>query len=148
MIEINIPNVGQIIGCWFPYDETPSPGKDFRPCLVLQVIKSIDNMVYLNMCYGTGQTSDSNKGVPAPWAFEVERGNKNNLPETTKFNLKKVAILPFADRFFKHPSNFKVSFSKFGSLTEDQTLIANKKIENYGGLASHLHSQRTLVIKK
>ena len=100
------------------------------------------------MCYGTGQSSDSNKGIPAPWAFEVSPGISNNLTQTTKFNLKNVAILPFEDRFFKHPLTFKKDFSKYGVLTENQTLIVNNKISKYGGLAKHLQEQRTIIIKK
>lgn len=108
MIEVTLPNVGSIIGCWFPYGEDliPKPGPDFRPCLILQVIRSIDQKVYLNVCYGTGQSSDSNKGIPAPWTFEVSSGGSNVLPETTKFILKKLAILPFEDKFFQTSFKF------------------------------------------
>lgn len=125
MITIQAPDVGSIVGCWFPFDcnnlTKPIPGPDFRPCLVLQVIKRIDKCtVDLLVCYGTGQTTDSNKISMSFSSIEIEKGQHNRLAETTKFDLKKFAILPFESCFFSPPGQPDVPFAKVGRLSENE----------------------------
>lgn len=131
MISLVAPDVGSIVGCWFPYNDTTpiTPGLDFRPCLVLEVIKKINSpYIYLLVCYGTGQTSDSNKGLAPSWAIEIESGDNNTLPETTRFNLRKSALLPLEDKFFKHPSKTN-PFLRMGGLTKTNLNIISEKLE-------------------
>lgn len=122
MITIQAPDVGSIVGCWFPYDGSHNPGPDFRPCLVLQVVKRMDkNTVDLVVCYGTGQTLDCNKITTSAWSIEIEKGCKNKLSETTRFNLKKVATLSFDSRFFSPPAPFaNLAYCRIGMLSDEE----------------------------
>lgn len=131
MINLIAPDVGSIVGCWFPYDDNdpPSPGTEFRPCLVLQIIKRIDKSnIHLLLSYGTGQSSAANKAIAPPWTIEIQPGDNNTLEETTRFNLKKLAVLPLENKFFKNlKSTQATSFSRFGHLSQtNQDLVVEK----------------------
>jgi len=148
MTIVSAPPVGSIVGCWFPYDSNPppNPGPDFRPCLILQVISRIDKAsLDMLVCYGTGQTSDCNKLTMNTYSIEVESGVSNNLPETTKFNLKKVAILPFEPRFFT-PKGQRVPYSRFGKLTPAQTDLVVDILAKAGVSANYSSHKNVCIV--
>jgi hypothetical protein len=152
MISQLTPDVGSIVGCWFPYDgiTPPMPGKEFRPCLVLQVIKRIDKKhVQLLMSYGTGQTTDCNIISMNKYSIEVEKGNGNTLSETTKFDLKKLAVLPLEKRFFATPKFPNNSFVRVGQLTtSDEAIVLDKIIASGISMDYSPYPTRTIISKK
>lgn len=113
------PTLGSLVGCWFPYKEEPfKPGPDFRPAIVLQIIKRIDKKeTYLLLCYATGQSEDCNKFDMSDTQFEVDpdRLNNINLTVRTRFDLSNVVALPLGQDFFAYPKN-NGNYKSFGKL--------------------------------
>jgi hypothetical protein len=130
MINILAPDVGTIVACRFPDSKSPTViGEKFRPCLVLEVLKRIDKPeIDLLLCYGTGQTSDCNKGDIPKAAIEIEKTPNNSLPETTRFDLKNITVIPLIDGFF---ANYKCTNSRFtvlAKLSKEQLELVSEKI--------------------
>ena len=117
-----VPQKGQLVGCWFPYDNAPhAPGPKFRPVFVVAVnMHMLEDHPKIGLIYGTGQATTVKLGpVLMPHEFELNKGEGgNSLDEQTRFDCSRFVWLPFTVEWFK-PSNGPVTmFRGFGKVPD------------------------------
>lgn len=116
-----LPHPGQIVGCYFPYDDEPEqPGEKFRPAFVMGTDETFDqDFPRVCLAYGTGQgTSDKlSLTVPKPHQFEIDKGEAGNkLTEQTRFDCERHVWLPFTADWFKPPTRPAVCVASYGTI--------------------------------
>ena len=114
----NLPEVGDIVLCRFPEDETPGmPGKG-RPALVLSVRKNLDGHDVIYVLPGTTNTS---RMYPGEFVIAHQHGEdylQAGLNGPTKFKMnKKPRALPWVTEWFVSPKGRDTPI--LGSLTDN-----------------------------
>jgi hypothetical protein len=96
----SLPKAYDIVFCHFPYDEElGEPGLRDHPCLIIDALRDDDGNPHVRLICGTSQ--------PPHWRetyFEVPfaEGSQAGLKSDTRFNLRKVARLPWAKEYFRN----------------------------------------------
>jgi hypothetical protein len=100
------PLAGDFVWCYFPQDEWLEPGPKPRPGLLLKVrqVLGADAQFAVEVVYGTSQKVES----LFPGEFLLDRTEAvafelSGLSYPTKFNLSRVAELPYNDQWFAVP---------------------------------------------
>lgn len=95
-----LPAGGDVVSCWFPYDEKPDErGGKLRPALVVTAESDINGQ-FLRVAYPTGQrTPDKNAASLPAHCFAVDP--KGRLTQQTAFDFSRVLRLPFTDEWFE-----------------------------------------------
>lgn len=95
-----LPEGGDVVSCWFPYDEKPDErGGKLRPALVVTAESDINGQ-FLRVAYPTGQrTPDKNAAPLPPHCFTVDP--RGGLTQQTVFDFSRVLRLPFTDKWFE-----------------------------------------------
>ena len=100
------PLAGDLVWCFFPQDEQLEPGPKPRPGLILEVRRVLgsDQQFAVKVAYGTSQKTDSL--YPGEFIIETADGaafRLSGLSFSTKFDMAKIAELPYSDRWFAVP---------------------------------------------
>lgn len=99
----SLPAAYDVVFCNFPYDEIlGEPGPGDHPCLIIDaLINDDDGNPYVRLICGTSRPAKSGERY-----FEVPlaEGSQAGLSSDTRFNLRKVARLPWASEFFRNHS--------------------------------------------
>lgn len=95
-----LPSGGDVVTCWFPYDEKPDErGGKLRPALVVTAESDINGQ-FLRVAYPTGQgTPDKNTANLPVHCFSVDP--QGRLTVQTTFDFSRVIRLPFTDKWFE-----------------------------------------------
>jgi hypothetical protein len=114
------PSPGDIVWCHFPFLPASLPGPKPRPGLVLGV-RVLEEGVVVTIAYGTSQRVRSLRSGEFliskdlhPAAYKLA-----GLSYDTKFDLGRLAELPWSERYFKVPPNPSSMYGqcpKMGSL--------------------------------
>lgn len=119
-----VPQKGQIVGCWFPYDHAPhAPGPKFRPvCVVAVNVHMLEDHPKIGLVYGSGQATSAKSGPPLkPHEFELDKAEGgNSLDEQTRFDCSRFVWLPFTVEWFKAPSGPATMFRGFGKVPDER----------------------------
>lgn len=117
-----VPQKGQLVGCWFPYDHAPhSPGPKFRPVFVVAVnMHMLEDHPKIGLIYGTGQATTAKSGpVLMSHEFELDKGEGgNSLDEQTRFDCSRFVWLPFTVEWFKPSYGPVAMFRGFGKVPD------------------------------
>ncbi len=98
------PSEGDFVWCHFPQDDDGSPGPKPRPALVTRVTTRTDG-TEVTVAYGTSKRVTELKSgefaiskLASPEAYRLA-----GLSYDSKFNFKKMVLLPWTEAFFKVP---------------------------------------------
>jgi hypothetical protein len=95
-----LPDVGDIVWCWFPHQGFAKSGPKPRPALVVDVGVSHENPA-VEVIYGTSQKLE--KLFPGEFAITPDDGGAyalSGLSYPTKFNTQRSVFLPYNDVWF------------------------------------------------
>ena len=95
-----LPEVGDIVWCWFPYEGFTKPGPKPRPALVIDV-GVLRGEPAVEVIYGTSQ--NLNQLYPGEFTITPEDGGAyalSGLSYPTKFNTRRPVFLPYNDAWF------------------------------------------------
>jgi hypothetical protein len=95
-----LPDVGDIVWCWFPYVGFTKPGPKPRPALVINV-GALRGTPAVEVIYGTSQKI--NQLYPGEFAITPADGGAyalSGLSYATKFNTQRSVFLPYNDVWF------------------------------------------------
>lgn len=96
------PLAGSIVWCLFPDAKSTRPGSKVRPALIVDVYED----KHVTVVYGTGQNSSGTVTPLLNPNFEIEvdptqmAHRSSNLPEQTRFEFLKQALLPYTEKWF------------------------------------------------
>lgn len=100
------PVAGDLVWCFFPQDEQLEPGPKPRPGLLLKVRRVLgeDQQFAVEVAYGTSQKVE----ILYSGEFLISRADADafqlsGLSYPTKFDLSKIAELPYNDQWFAIP---------------------------------------------
>jgi hypothetical protein len=95
-----LPDIGDIVWCWFSYDGFTKPGPKPRPALVINV-GALRGKPAVEVLYGTSQKL--NQLYPGEFAIAPADGGAyalSGLSYPTKFNTLRSVFLPYNDMWF------------------------------------------------
>jgi hypothetical protein len=95
-----LPDVGDIVWCWFPHEGFAKPGPKPRPALVIDV-GALHGDPAVEVIYGTSQKLD--QLYPGEFAIFPADGGAyalSGLSYATKFNTRRSVFLPYNDVWF------------------------------------------------
>lgn len=99
------PQYGDIVWSLFPYEGIVGPGQKFRPALVLatSVFASKKPPYATVQCaYGTSKLKHDHPATKLHLRIEnVYSLNQFRLPQATRFDLDRIAWIPWSRRFFQ-----------------------------------------------
>lgn len=100
------PLAGDLVWCFFPQDEQREPGPKPRPGLILSVrrVLGTDGQFAVKVAYGTSQKIDPlYAGEFLITRSDGEAFQLSGLSFPTKFNMARLAELPYNDQWFTIP---------------------------------------------
>lgn len=100
------PLAGDMVWCFFPQDEQLEPGPKPRPGLILEVrrVLGAEDQFAVKVVYGTSRKIDPlYSGEFLISRVDREAFQLSGLSYPTKFNMTKVAELPYNDQWFTVP---------------------------------------------
>lgn len=95
-----LPDVGDIVWCWFPYEGFGNPGPQPRPALVIDV-GALRDAPAVEVIYGTRQKLS--QIYPGEFAITPADGGAcalSGLSYPSKFNTRRSIFLPYNDAWF------------------------------------------------
>lgn len=95
-----LPEVGDIVWCWFRYQGFATPGPKPRPALVIDV-GALRAAPAVEVIYGTSQKIDHL--YPGEFAITLADGGAyalSGLSYPTKFDTQRSVFLPYSDTWF------------------------------------------------
>ena len=95
-----LPDIGDIVWCWFPHEGFAKPGPKPRPALVVDV-GVLRGEPAVEVVYGTSQKL--NQLYPGEFAITPDDGGAyalSGLSYPTKFNALRSVFLPYNDLWF------------------------------------------------
>jgi len=95
-----LPDVGDIVWCWFPHERFARPGPKPRPALVIDV-GMLRSDPAVEVIYGTSQKL--NQLYPGEFAITPDDGGAyalSGLSYPTRFNTQRSVFLPYNDTWF------------------------------------------------
>ena len=95
-----LPDVGDIVWCWFPHEGFVKPGPKPRPALVIDV-GALRRAPAVEVIYGTSQKLAAL--YPGEFAITPDDGGAyalSGLSYRTKFNTQRSVFLPYNDMWF------------------------------------------------
>lgn len=100
------PTAGDFVWCFFPQDDQLEPGPKPRPGLILKVrrVLGTDQQFAVEVAYGTSQKTDLL--YSGEFLIDTSEGDAfklSGLSYPTKFDVTKVALLPYNDGWFAIP---------------------------------------------
>jgi hypothetical protein len=95
-----LPDVGDIVWCWFPHEGFAKPGPNPRPALVIDV-GALRDAPAVEVIYGTSQKLAAL--YPGEFVITPDDGGAyalSDLSYPTKFNTQRSVFLPYNDVWF------------------------------------------------
>ena len=95
-----LPDIGDIVWCWFPNEGFTKPGPKARPALVVDV-GALHGNPAVEVIYGTSQKLD--RLYPGEFAITPHDGGAyslSGLSYPTKFNTQRSVFLPYSAVWF------------------------------------------------